>query len=220
MEYLKPSNLLNLIVSPTKVFRKVKEKPDFLILVFLIPVIAALTTLFMPKVSEEALLEYVKKTVEDPQVQEATLKTLKLTKSPIFLAGTAFVNTLISFFVASFVLLIIVRLAGGEIDYKRALTIVAVANLVMIPYYIFYVIYARVVNLNILDIQMDFKYFIREYLHVFAIWRYVLIGVGVFAACELNKAKSAIVSYSCLYSNYTHNANCFNVYTRLYKFWW
>jgi len=32
MEYLKPSNLLNLVISPTKVFQKVKEKPDFVIL--------------------------------------------------------------------------------------------------------------------------------------------------------------------------------------------
>ncbi|ACM61677.1 Yip1-like protein [Caldicellulosiruptor bescii] len=194
MEYLKPSNLLNLVISPTKVFQKVKEKPDFVILIFFIPIVAALTTFFLPKISDEAMLEYVKRFTEDPQVQEATLKNLKFTKSPIYLAGTTFLHTIISFFIASFVLLIIVRLAGGEIDYKRALTIVAVANLVMIPYYIFYVIYARVVNLNILDIQMDFKYFIRTYLHVFAIWRYVLIGVGVFAACELNKAKSIIVS--------------------------
>lgn len=194
MEYLKPSNLLSLIVSPTKVFQKVKEKQDFLVLTILIPLIAAITMLLMPKVPEEALVEYVKKTVQDPQMQETTLKTLKLTKSPIFIAGTMFIEVIISFLVASFVLLIIVRLAGGEIDYKRALTIVAVANLVMIPYYIFYVIYARAVNLNILDIQMDFKYFIRTYLHVFAIWRYVLIGVGVFAACELSKAKSIIVT--------------------------
>ncbi|ADQ05971.1 conserved hypothetical protein [Caldicellulosiruptor hydrothermalis 108] len=194
MEYLKPSNLLNLVISPTKVFRKIKEKPDFLILIFLIPLIAALAILFMPKIPEEVLLEHVKKTVEDPKLQETTLKSLKVTMSPVFLAGTTFVKDIISFFITAFILLIIIRLAGGEIDYKKALAIVAVANLVMIPYYIFYVIYARAINLNMLDIQMDFKYFIRTYLHVFSIWRYVLIGVGVFAVCELNKAKSAIIT--------------------------
>lgn len=40
---------------------------------------------------------------------------------------------------------------------------------------------------------MDFKYFIREYLYVFVIWWYVLIGVGVFVVCEFNKVKSVIV---------------------------
>lgn len=64
MEYLKPSNLLNLVISPTKVFQKVKEKPDFLILIFFIPIIAALTTLFLPKISDEAMLEYVKKSLK------------------------------------------------------------------------------------------------------------------------------------------------------------
>lgn len=49
MEYLKPANLFNLIVSPTKVFQKVKEKPDFLILLFLIPLIEAITIFFYLK---------------------------------------------------------------------------------------------------------------------------------------------------------------------------
>ncbi|WPX08716.1 Yip1 family protein [Anaerocellum danielii] len=194
MEYLKPSNLLNLIISPTKVFQKIKEKPDFLVLLIFIPLIAGLSMLFLPKISDEAILEYIKKITEDPQVQEATLKTLKFTKSPIYLAGTTFLHYLISFLIASFVLLIIVRLAGGEIDYRRSLTIVAVANLVMIPYFIFYVIYVRSTNLNMLDVKMDFKYFVSTYLNVFAIWRYVLIGIGVFAVCELSKLKSAIVT--------------------------
>lgn len=140
------------------------------------------------------MLEYVKKVTEDPQAQESMFKNLKFIKSPVYLAGTTFVSSIISFLVASFVLLVIVRLAGGEINFKVALTIVAVANLVMIPYYIFYVIYARIANLDLLNIQMDFKYFIRTYLHVFAIWRYILIGIGVFAACELNKAKSIAVT--------------------------
>ncbi|ADQ45154.1 hypothetical protein Calkro_0242 [Caldicellulosiruptor kronotskyensis 2002] len=194
MEYLKPSNLLNLVISPTKVFQKIKEKSDFLVLVLIISLISALSVLCIPKIPDEVLLEHVKKTVEDPNLQETALKSLKVTMSPVFLAATTFVKDIISFFIVSFILLIIVRLAGGEIDYKKALTIVAVANLVMIPYYIFYAIYARVINLNMLDVQMDFKYFIRTYLHVFSIWRYVLIGVGVFTVCELNKAKTAIVT--------------------------
>ncbi|ADQ05684.1 hypothetical protein Calow_2178 [Caldicellulosiruptor owensensis OL] len=194
MEYLKPSNLLNLVVSPTKVFQKIKEKPDFLILIFLIPLISALAMLFIPKIPDEVLLEHVKKTIEDPELQQTTLKSLKITMSPAFLAGTEFLHYIISFFITAFILLVIVRLAGGEIDYKKALTIVAVANIVMIPYYIFYAIYARAVNLNILDVSKDFKYFIATYLNVFSIWRYILIGIGVFAVCELNKVKSAIVT--------------------------
>ena len=194
MEYLKPSNLLNLVVSPTKVFQKVKEKQDFLVLIFLIPLISALSMLFIPRIPEEALLEYVKRTVEDPELQKINLKTLKMTTSPAFLAGSGFLQYIISFFITAFILLMIVRLAGGEIDYKKALTIVAVANIVMIPYYVFYAIYARAVNLNILDVSKDFKYFIATYLNVFSIWRYVLIGIGVFAVCELNKVKSTIVT--------------------------
>jgi len=194
MEYLKPSNLLNLIVSPTKVFQKVKEKQDFLVLIFLIPLISALSMLFIPRIPEEALLEYVKRTVEDPELQKINLKTLKMTTSPAFLAGSEFLHYIISFFITAFILLMIVRLAGGEIDFKKALTIVAVANIVMIPYYVFYAIYARAVNLNILDVSKDFKYFIATYLNIFSIWRYVLIGIGVFAVCELNKVKSTIVT--------------------------
>uniref|UniRef100_A0A7C5V2J7 YIP1 family protein n=1 Tax=Caldicellulosiruptor owensensis TaxID=55205 RepID=A0A7C5V2J7_9FIRM len=194
MEYLKPSNLLNLVISPTKVFQKIKEKPDFLILIFLMPLIAAISTFFIPKIPDDVLMEYVKKTVEDPDLQQVTFKSLKVTMSPAFLAGSEFLRYIISFFITAFILLVIVRLAGGEIDYKKALTIVAVANIVMIPYYVFYAIYARVVNLNILDAIKDVKYFIATYLNVFSIWRYILIGIGVFAVCELSKVKSAIVT--------------------------
>ena len=48
--------------------------------------------------------------------------------------------------------------------------------------------------LNTLDIGKNLSEFIRTYLNVFAIWKYVLIGVGIYTVCELSKVKSIVAA--------------------------
>lgn len=199
MEFIKPANLINLVFSPTKVFEKVKEKPKFIVAILIISLAIGLTYLVLPSPSLEEITMYVQKNMAsfDNTMKEQIIKSMQRSTSPLFKGISSFTSTFISFFISALVLLFIVKIMGGEIDYKKALSILSISTLVIILNYIYYLIYYLITKqnpLNTLDIGKNLSEFIRTYLNVFAIWKYVLIGVGIYTVCELSKVKSIVAA--------------------------
>ncbi|ACM59266.1 Yip1-like protein [Caldicellulosiruptor bescii] len=200
MEVLKPKNLLYLIIRPSRVFEIVKEKGVFLEQFLLYVIATFVYQLILPSPSKEQIESWVRENMKNPPTQnlEMTVKTMQFSLSPAVRAFSSLFGAGLVIVIFSLVVLVIVKILKGNINFKKSFALVSTAILITILQYILHIAIFLITHKSPVDFlaakDTSFAQVLAKTFNIFEIWYLVLLGIGVYVVAGLSKAKSVICS--------------------------
>jgi hypothetical protein len=195
--------LMNIFISPSKVFQSIEKKPKILLPLIIAPLILLAFYLVSFSSFKETLLttteqiyanmdagftdEYIKSMVDVSAITQVITQ-------PLVLVGMMFFSALYYW--------LGVKITKGTITYKTTLSLVAYSGLVSMLSYIVllivnllngdFTVYPLTSLSTLLPSQMEggFIYGLLMNMEVFTLWRYILIALGLIHIAKISKAKS------------------------------
>ncbi|AEM72722.1 YIP1 family protein [Caldicellulosiruptor acetigenus] len=200
MEVLKPKNLLYLIIRPHKVFEIVKEKGVFLGQFLLFAIATFVYQLILPSPSKEQIESWVMENMKNlpDQSIDLTIKTMQFSLSPAVRAFSSLFGSVLVIVIFSLIVLLIVKILKGNINFKKSFALVSTAILINILQYILHIAIFLVTHKSPVDFlaakNISFAQVLVKTFNIFEIWYLVLLGIGVYVVAGLSKVKSVICS--------------------------
>jgi hypothetical protein len=210
--------IVGVLFAPAETFRDIARKPDILVPLLLIVIVTYVTVaLTAPRMDWDAVVAQQEEAMrkQNPNMTDADMERVaKFTKA----GGTVFAYTMPLFFIAWYaivagVLLLAVRLFGGEGTYKQAFSATLYAWMPMLLAGIVGTVVVLVRG-GLIDPQamqtlvksnpaflVDIKeqpilFSLLSSLDIFTIWYLILLVIGFAALSRLSKTKVAVIVIS------------------------
>lgn len=138
--------------------------------------------------------------MKNPPTQnlEMTVKTMQFSLSPAVRAFSSLFGAGLVIVIFSLVVLVIVKILKGNINFKKSFALVSTAILITILQYILHIAIFLITHKSPVDFlaakDTSFAQVLAKTFNIFEIWYLVLLGIGVYVVAGLSKAKSVICS--------------------------
>lgn len=135
-----PATLLNIFVSPAETFQNLRRHPRWLVAALIVSILSVtFTNLFIYRLTPERVTNYaIDKTLEMPimneearrQIEAGRQDAIEQNKNPVLKAGqaaTAFAGSVLKYSFFSAVLMLLVLMMGGRINFWQAFSVAVYA---------------------------------------------------------------------------------------------
>ncbi|GAA0737041.1 Yip1 family protein [Clostridium oceanicum] len=185
-------------INPKILFERFIDKPKYGINLLILILSSVLYSVISSKFSKDLMKNLMESQTKGltPQQAEATKKIAEFTTSPIFGSISAILGIIIGVFFTSLILFLILKVSKISLKYKQIVSIYTLASITTVIYNVIQSIYVLISQKPIGTIKTVTSV-ISSSINVFSIWKYVLIGIGIYAVSKTSKKKAAIITIIC-----------------------
>ena len=200
-------NLKNLILEPSRLFKSLKEKPNWLIPFIIVSILGIVFALLMQPASAQVSIAKLQETLTSGQIEQAMQTAKRLGWISISLLPLI---TLIRWSIISALFLTLSNLFTDKMNFKKTFSIVSYCNIILALGMGVNVgtIYLRgldtvssphdlwLIGLNFWSpetLGLPMSLFLSE-ITVFSVWYVVLITLGLKIVADLSKWKAVFIS--------------------------
>lgn len=203
-------NIINIFLNPGSVFKRIKEKPEWLLPLIIVLVVLAIIAILTISATQDLITAqqieaFKQRNMTDEQIEQA----LRFSSGPIlFIFGGlgAIINTVVILLIFSALLNLFIPMFGGEGSFKMVFSVVSFSALVKIPGNIIRLILVLlkhslqvstsialfIPNLN----THSFAYRLLNQFDFFILWEMCLVAYGIHITNSLKKENSYILVFA------------------------
>ncbi len=203
------SKIVDIFMSPTKVFVAMKEKPEWItpfIIVIIVAALSAALTVSMTKESIIAQQEEVmrERGMTDEQIEQA----LKFSSGPLIVISSligAAIFIAVTLLLFAFLINLLIPVFGGMGAFKRVFSVVWFSALVMIPSALLKLILIAITRSPYVTTSLalfvpglvrdSFGYKVLAGFDFFIIWEMILVSLGISITNEIERRNAFILVF-------------------------
>lgn len=205
------SKIINIFISPIKVFTAVKEKPDWVlpfIVVLVVVALSALAAVSASRGNEEAMARQEEMMRDRGMSEEQIEQAMNISQGPLpmifgSIGGAIFVAITLVLF--TLILHVFIPLFGGMSGFPRIFSVVCYAALVSLPGAILRVIIMFITkslfvatSLALFAPAIEKTSFLWQFLNgfdFFVFWEMVLVAIGISVTNEIKRTNAYILVF-------------------------